>query len=126
MGRLGIRIQLTERSAVKMSLRFLFMMVALPVGATLANAQQVPDPRVADFVRAGKIRVELFPTENTKDPVTGELRGGAFTEIARAFAARVGAEAVLVEYPTPPKVVECLNAGTCDVGFVGIDRASEV
>jgi len=108
------------------SFRFLLMMVALLAGATIANAQQVPDPRVADLVRAGKIRVALFPPEYTKDPVTGELRGGVFMEIARAFAARLGVEALLVEYPTPPKVVECLMAGTCDVGFVGIDRAAEV
>jgi polar amino acid transport system substrate-binding protein len=112
--------------AMKDSLRFLLMMVALLVGATIANAQQPPDSRVADLVRAGKIRVALFPPEYTKDPVTGELRGGPFMEIARALAARLGVEALPVEYPTPPKVVECLGAGTCDVGFVGIDRAEKV
>jgi len=111
---------------MKKSFRFLLMMAALLVGATIANAQQIPDPRVADLVRAGKIRVALFPPEYTKDPVTGELRGGAFIEMARAFAARLGVEAQLVEYPTPPKVVECLKAETCDLGFVGIDRATEV
>jgi len=108
------------------SFRFLLMMVALLAGATVASAQQVADARVADLVRAGKIRVALFPPEYTKDPVTGQLRSSAFTEMARAFAARVGVEAQLIEYPTPPKVVECLKAGTCDVGFVGIDRATEV
>jgi hypothetical protein len=36
------------------------MMVALLIGATIANAQQVPDARVADVVHAGKIRVGLF------------------------------------------------------------------
>ncbi|OAI51406.1 hypothetical protein AYO46_08170 [Betaproteobacteria bacterium SCGC AG-212-J23] len=111
---------------MKKSLRFLLTMVALLAGATIANAQQVPDPRVADLVRAGKLRVALFPPEYTKDPVTGELHGGAFMEIARALAARLGIEALPVEYPTPPKVVECLKAGTCDVGFVGIDRAEKV
>jgi polar amino acid transport system substrate-binding protein len=111
---------------MKKSFWFLLAMVALLVGASIANAQQVPDPRVADLARAGKIRVALFPPEYTKDPVTGELRGGVFMEIARAFAARLGVQAQLVEYPTPPKVVECLKAGTCDVGFVGIDRAAEV
>jgi polar amino acid transport system substrate-binding protein len=111
---------------MKKSLRFLLTMVGLLAGVTIANAQQVPDPRVADLVRAGKIRVALFPPEYTKDPATGELRGGAFMEIARALAARLGIEALPVEYPTPPKVVECLKAGTCDVGFVGIDRAAEV
>jgi polar amino acid transport system substrate-binding protein len=111
---------------MKKSLRFLLVMVALPAWATIANAQQVPDPRVADLVRAGKLRVALFPPEYSKDPVTGELRGGPFMEIARALAARLGIEALPVEYPTPPKVVECLGAGTCDVGFVGIDRAEKV
>jgi polar amino acid transport system substrate-binding protein len=102
------------------------ILAALLVGAPIAGAQQLADPRVADLVRAGKIRVALFPPEYTKDLVTGELRGGVFMEVARALAARVGVEALPVEYPTPPKVVECLKAGTCDVGFVGIDRAIEV
>lgn len=103
------------------------MMLSLLVVATIASAQQVSDPRVADIVRAGKLRVALFPPEyTTRDPVTGELRGGVFIEVARALAARLGVEAQLLEYPAPPKVVECLKAGTCDVGFVGIDRATEV
>src|SRR5258708_25349677 len=97
---------------MKKSLRFLLMMVVPLVGVTIANAQQVPDPRVADLVRAGKIRVALFPPEYTKDPVPAELRGGPFLELARALAARLGIEALPVEYPTPPKVVECLSACT--------------
>lgn len=111
---------------MKKSLWFLPMALALLVVAAIANAQQVPDPRIADLVRAGKLRVALFPPEYTKDPVTGELRGGPFLEVARALAVRLGIEALPVEYPTPPKVVECLKAGTCDVGFVGIDRAEKV
>src|SRR5258708_7155884 len=110
---------------MKKSLRFLLMIVALLACTTVATAQQVADPRVADLVREGKLRVALFPPEYTKDPVTGELRGGPFLEVARALAARLGIEALPVEYPTPPKVVECLWAGTCDVGFVGIDRAEK-
>ena len=39
------------------------------------DAQQAADPRVADLVRAGKLRVALFLPQYTKDPVTGELRG---------------------------------------------------
>ena len=111
---------------MKKSLGFLSMVPALLAVATIANAQQVADPRVADLVHTGKLRVALFPPEYTKDPRTGELHGGAFMEVARALAARLGIEALLVEYPTPPKVVECLKAGMCDVGFVGIDRAEKV
>src|SRR5262245_38380947 len=33
-----------------------------------------PRRRVADLIRAGKVRVGLFPPQYTKDPVTGELR----------------------------------------------------
>jgi len=32
--------------------------------ASLAEAQQAPDPRVADLVQAGKIRVGVFPVSN--------------------------------------------------------------
>jgi polar amino acid transport system substrate-binding protein len=90
----------------------------------IADAQQAPDPRVADFVQAGKVRMALFPPQYTKDPVTGELKG-VWADVARAFAARIGVELVLVEHPTPPKMVECLKAGAgaCDVGSLGFDPA---
>lgn len=49
--------------------------ISLIVAALLANietadAQQAPDPRVADLVQAGKVRVGLFSAQYTKDPVT--------------------------------------------------------
>jgi polar amino acid transport system substrate-binding protein len=88
----------------------------------IADAQQAPDPRVADLVQAGKVRLALFPPQYTKDPVTGQLKG-LYVEVARAFAARIGVELVLVEHPTPPKMVECLKAGACDVGSLGFDPA---
>jgi polar amino acid transport system substrate-binding protein len=88
---------------------------------------QTPDPRVADLVRAGKIRVGLFPPQYTKDPASGVLKG-VWADIARAFAARLAVELVLIEHPTPFKMVDCLRAGVCDVGFLGFDpsRAADV
>jgi polar amino acid transport system substrate-binding protein len=88
---------------------------------------QTPDSRVVDLVRAGTIRVGLFPPQYTKDPATGELKG-VWADIARAFAARLGVELVLIEHPTPFKMVDCLKAGGCDVGFLGFDpsRAADV
>jgi polar amino acid transport system substrate-binding protein len=86
------------------------------------------DPRVEDLGRAGGVRVGLFPSfVYTKDPVTGDLRGVGI-EIARALAARLGVEFLPVEYGAPPQVMEGLNAGACDVGFLGIDpsRIAEV
>jgi polar amino acid transport system substrate-binding protein len=91
-----------------------------PVKKTIANAQQVPDPRVADLVKAGEVRVGLFPPQYIKDSATGELKS-VWVEIARALAARIGVQVVLLEHPTPPKVIECLKAGACDVIFLPFD-----
>ena len=107
---------------MKRRLRGSVVMLALLAAPHIADAQQAPDPRVADLVRAGKVRVALFPPQYTKDPVSGELKG-VYVDVARAVAARIGVELVLVEHPTPPKMVECLKAGACDVGSLGFDPA---
>jgi polar amino acid transport system substrate-binding protein len=86
------------------------------------HAQQAPDPRVVDLVRAGKVRVGmgLAPATATKDPVTGELKGVGM-DLARALAARLGVDLEPVEYPSLPKTLEGLNAAAWDVAFLGID-----
>lgn len=100
-------------------------MVALLTDATIANTQ-IPDPRVADLVQVGKIRVGLFVSQYIKDPATGELKG-VWSEIAQAIAARIGVQVVLLEHPTPPEAVECLKAGACDLLFLPFDaRAANV
>src|SRR5262245_24810835 len=94
--------------------------------ATIADAQRVPDPRVADVIRAGKIRVGLFLSQYIKDTATGELKG-VWSEIAQALAAHIGVQVVLLEHPTPPEAVECLKAGACDLLFLPFDpRAANV
>jgi polar amino acid transport system substrate-binding protein len=93
--------------------------------ATIANVQ-IPDPRVADLVQVGKIQVGLFVSQYIKDLATGELKG-VWVEIARALAARIGVQVVLLEHPTPPEAVECLKAGACDLLFLPFDaRAATV
>ena len=91
------------------------------------------DPRVADLVRAGRIRLGLFLPLYAKHPLTGELKGalgvGALAhEIARAIAERLGIEVELIGYPNPPAIIECLKADACDMGFMGIEpsRAAEI
>jgi polar amino acid transport system substrate-binding protein len=111
---------------VKNKFRALVFIVALSLGASVANAQQVNDPRVADLARAGKLRGAMFMPQYTSDPVTGELRGAAggivMVALARALAARIGAELVLVGHPTPLKATECLKADACDLTLgMGID-----
>ena len=91
------------------------------------DVQQIADPRVADLVRTGRVRVALFPPMYTKDSATGEV-GGMAMELARALAACLGIAVVPVEYSTPGEVVEGLTASACDVAFLVVDpsRASAV
>jgi len=90
------------------------------------------DPRVADLVQAGKIRLALFLPQYNKDAATGEIRpvgtGFVAAELARALAARISVEMQILGYPTPSKTVECLKARECDLAFMGIEpsRAGEV
>jgi polar amino acid transport system substrate-binding protein len=103
-------------------------MAAGIVGTQIAKAQQTPDQRVADLVRAGKLRVGIgvvAPHWAIKDPMTGELRGVA-VDIARELAMRLGIELVAVEYPSPPAVLDGLKVDAWDVGFLAIDPSRAV
>lgn len=104
--------------------------VSLAFGMTISlgliaavGAQQADDSRVADIVRAGKLRAGVgvvAPHWAIKDPTTGELRGVA-VEVARVLARRLGVGLVMVEYPSPPSVLDGLKTGAWDVGFLAID-----
>ena len=125
--------------ALRMPMRRITLMLALTwslgiaaavIGAQILSAQQAPDPRVADLIQAGKVRVGLglgSPPVAIKDPVTGELRGPAW-DLARALAARIGIRLLPVEYPRPGAVMEGVRANAWDVALLGIDasRAAEV
>jgi len=103
------------------------MLVGLLAGASAAKTQQ-GDRRIADLVQAGKVRVGLFPSFfYSKNQATGELQGVGI-ELARALAARLGVELLLVEQAGPAETVECLKSGACDVAYLGISasRAVEV
>jgi polar amino acid transport system substrate-binding protein len=93
-------------------------------------AQDLPDPRVADLVQSGALRIGLglgSSTTATKDPVTGEVKGTAL-ELGRALAARIGIKPVSVEYPRPGAVIDGLRADAWDVTILLIDpvRAEQV
>jgi polar amino acid transport system substrate-binding protein len=111
-----------NRIALVLVLSVAVSIAAGVIGEQSLYAQPAPDPRVADLVRAGRVRVGLglVPTVATKDPVTGELRGVAM-DLARALAARLGVEVLPVEYSSPAKSLEGLKHGAWDVGFLGID-----
>src|SRR5712691_11826649 len=116
------------RRATFISALTLTLGVAIGIlGQKIANAQ-IADPRVADLVRTGKLRAGVgvvAPHWAVKDPATGELRGVA-VDIARALAKRLGVELVMVEYPSPPSVLDGLETGAWDVGFLAIDPSRAV
>src|SRR5262245_46909089 len=93
--------------------------------ASLAEAQHVPDPRVADLVPAGKIRVGMQSIMYTKDSQTGEVKAAStgiiLLDIARTLGARMGVEVLPVGHPTIPEMLTRLTAGACDMGFMGPD-----
>jgi extracellular solute-binding protein (family 3) len=117
------------RIARPAGVRYVLFVLALLSSAVTADAQQAPDPRVADLVRSGTLRVALFPPQVRKDPVTGESRRGAiFMELARGLAARLGVDLQLIEYRTPVEAIDGLNGGACDLAFLATDpaRAADV
>jgi polar amino acid transport system substrate-binding protein len=95
-----------------------------PWAAVTAEAQTT-DPRVADLVRAAKLRVGLFLPQYGKGP--DGLKTTVWVETARAYAARVGVPLVIVEHGTPPEAIACLKASSCDQLFLPLDaRAAEI
>src|SRR5262249_54309247 len=108
---------------------FGLMFGVLLLATAPADTRQPSDSRVADLVRAGRIRLGLFLPQYSQDPATGEMRGDVqLVETARGLATRLGVELSLVGYPTPSKAMEGLNAGACDIAFMGNEpsRAKEV
>ena len=115
---------LAKRTLIALLLVLGLLLAFAPWVAVTAEAQTT-DPRVADLVRAGKLRVGLFLPQYGKGP--DGLKTTVFVETARAFAARIGIPLVIVEHATPPEAIACLKAGSCDLLFLQFDaRASGV
>jgi polar amino acid transport system substrate-binding protein len=95
------------------------------VSATASASAQQPslDRRVGDIVQAGKIRIGLHLPQFVKDPATGEIQGQGtgkvIVAIAQALGTQLGVKVELVGHPSPPKLIECLQAKACDAGFLG-------
>jgi polar amino acid transport system substrate-binding protein len=112
-----------EIAMKRIALFFLAMGTALAIGQQVATSQRLADARIADLVQTGKLRVGIgvvAPHWAIKDSKTGELRGVA-VELARALASRMGIDLAMIEYPSPPSVLEGLKTGAWDAGFLAID-----
>jgi polar amino acid transport system substrate-binding protein len=110
---------------VEASMKKLFLILTLTAMLTSLIKAQVPDPRVADLVQAGKIRVGVHSIMYTKDSRTGEVKAAStgiiLLDIARTLGAQIGVEVLPIGHPTIPEMLTCLTAGECDVGFMGPD-----
>lgn len=78
------------------------------------------DPRVADLLHAGRIRVALYVPQYHKDPVTGALSGWPI-DLVGALGERIGVQGVPVEHPNPADALISIVAGACDAGIIGIE-----
>jgi polar amino acid transport system substrate-binding protein len=104
---------------------FLVLLLAFAQFAAAIAEAQTSDPRVADLVRTGRLRVGIGLANlgsAIKDPATGELRGIA-ADLARALAARIGITLEPVEYPRPGAVLDGASTDAWDVAFLVIDPA---
>jgi polar amino acid transport system substrate-binding protein len=106
------------------------MLAVLIADTAIVEAQQKRDPRVADIIATGKIRIALglgSPALAMKDPTTGEVHGPAL-DLGHALAMQIGVQLQPVEYPTPGVIMEGLRNNAWDVAFVVInpDRAALV
>jgi hypothetical protein len=116
---------MTLHRTVAATTRAAGLSLAFALGAAVTAEAQMTDPRVADLVRAGKVRVGLFLPQYGKGP--DGLRTTVWVETARAYAARVGIPLVIVEHATPPEAITCLKTGACDQLFLPLDaRAAEI
>lgn len=102
---------------------FLASLVLLILSSSRAAAQ----PSLAP---SGTLRVAYLsgnPAQVVKDPSTGMLRGVA-VDLARELAKRHGSEVVLNGFATPQDVIEAVQRGSADVGFVAYnpERAGPV
>jgi polar amino acid transport system substrate-binding protein len=86
----------------------------------MTQTPQSPDPRMADLVHAGRIRVALYVPQYHKDPVTGALSGWPIDLVA-ALGERIGVQGVPVEHPNPADALNSIVAGACDAGIIGIE-----
>jgi hypothetical protein len=102
-------------------LLMLGLLLAFAPWAVATAEAQTTDPRVADLVRGGKLRVGLFLSQYGKGP--DGLKTTVFVETARAYAARIGVPLVIVEHATPSEAIACLKAGSCDLFFCNSTHA---
>src|SRR6185312_8215104 len=117
--------RMKRQKAIFAGLGWLLLVVCFQFHDATVEAQQGPDPRIADIVSTGKLRVGIGLANlvsGVKDPATGELRGVA-ADLGRALAGRIKVEFQPIEYPRPGLVLGGAKNNAWDVTFLVIDPA---
>jgi polar amino acid transport system substrate-binding protein len=97
--------------------------VAVGLVLALVTASAADDPRMADLVKAGVVRVALDvanPLLAARNPVTADYQG-LTVGMANALGARVGVPVRLLPYTAPPEILDALRDKALDVGFLAMD-----
>lgn len=86
----------------------------------MALSQPSSDPRIADLVQAGRVRVGVFPPQLDRDAATSQLQG-PWIAVLRALVAHMGLEMAVTELAHPGSLIESFRAGLLDLGSLGFD-----
>jgi polar amino acid transport system substrate-binding protein len=116
---------MNRQKTIFAGLGWAFLVLCFQFYGAIAEAQRGSDPRVADIVLTGKLRVGIGLANlvsGVKDPATGELKGLA-VDLGRALAARIKVEFQPIEYPRPGVVLDGTRNNAWDVTFLVIDPA---
>jgi polar amino acid transport system substrate-binding protein len=105
-------------------------MRVLLFGALVALTATIDAAAQTSLAPTGKLRAAYLannPAQAVKDPATGAPRGVA-VDLARELARRVGADAVINALPSPQAVIDAVEKGEADIGFVAYnpERAGPV
>jgi polar amino acid transport system substrate-binding protein len=106
-------------------IRHLFAIVLLIANSAAIHAQQSSDPRVADLVQAGKLRVAIglgSPVLAMKNPNNGDVRGPAL-DLAQALAKTIGTPLEAIEYQRPGAILADAQKDKWDLTFLVVDPA---
>src|SRR5436190_23702624 len=96
-------------------MRVLVLSALVAALTTTLDAAAQTNLAVAGTLRAAYLASN--PAQAVKDPATGAPRGVA-VDLARELARRQGVEAAMNGLPSPQAVLEAVEKGQADIGFV--------
>jgi polar amino acid transport system substrate-binding protein len=86
-------------------------MVLLVAGAPAVASELAPTGTLRAVYLANN------PAQAVRDPATGEARGAA-VDLTRELARRLGVQVALIPSASPQTVIDAVNKGEADIGFV--------